>query len=143
MGEAPSPEQSPEMHGMTSLSPPPRRGSRQISVLPLEVEEGQARAGEEGEVPGSATKDREEARGEVALESRAELKLKLSSVNGNGNGWADGTDGEAVDDVAEDVDDDAVGDVDTAKASPVDAFSSEPLSLSPKQMPMELEDVGA
>ena len=86
MGEAPSPEQSPEMHGMTSLSPPPRRGSRQISVLPLEVEDGQARAGEEGEVPGSATKDREEARGEgVALESRAELKLKLSSVNGNGS----------------------------------------------------------
>ncbi|KAI0700026.1 hypothetical protein C8T65DRAFT_742235 [Cerioporus squamosus] len=32
----PPPEQSPEMHGITSLSPPPRRGSRQISVLQME-----------------------------------------------------------------------------------------------------------
>ena len=32
----PPPEQSPEMPGITSLSPPPRRGSRQISVLQME-----------------------------------------------------------------------------------------------------------
>ncbi|TBU61884.1 hypothetical protein BD310DRAFT_920081 [Dichomitus squalens] len=35
----PPPEQSPEMRGITSLSPPPRRGSKQISVLQMEDSE--------------------------------------------------------------------------------------------------------
>lgn len=34
----PPPEQSPEIHGITSLSPPPRRGSRQMSVLRMELD---------------------------------------------------------------------------------------------------------
>ncbi|CDO70867.1 hypothetical protein BN946_scf184801.g60 [Trametes cinnabarina] len=35
----PPPEQSPEMRGITSLSPPPRRGSKQITVLRQEDSE--------------------------------------------------------------------------------------------------------
>ncbi|KAL1950776.1 hypothetical protein VTO73DRAFT_5900 [Trametes versicolor] len=41
----PPPEQSPDMRGITSLSPPPRRGSKQISVQYEDVEDEDERAG--------------------------------------------------------------------------------------------------
>ncbi len=70
----PPPEHSPEMRGITSLSPPPRRGSRQISVLQMEDssdedEDGDAKANGDG-------RGRED-------EKLVEFKLDVDSSSGS------------------------------------------------------------
>ena len=67
----PPPEHSPEMRGITSLSPPPRRGSKQISVLQMEDSSDED---EEGDA---------QANGNEEEEKLVEFKLDVDSSSGS------------------------------------------------------------